>query len=102
MDRQTYDIINAVIDLDCQATGDYRRDSGNMCILGGLYAVLDPDWAVGGIAFKIISAEIEEAYGLTSNTIAKFIGINDSALVRAERQANLHAFLDTLLEDDHE
>lgn len=46
MDRIQFDIACQIIDLDCTGTGELKDGEGNFCVIGGLYAAIDPDWAV--------------------------------------------------------
>ena len=46
MDQQQLELALEITALDCTLTGRLKDGAGNFCAIGGLYAVIDPDWAI--------------------------------------------------------
>ena len=94
MERTQYEIAIAVADLDCEATGDFRRVNDNnepkFCILGGLYATINPDWAVeGDDTNTLILESVRAAYGLDFPELRGLARINDNAPDVETRRARI-------------
>ena len=45
MDQQQYDIACQIVDQDYTLTSRLKDGKGNFCVIGGLYAAINPDWA---------------------------------------------------------
>lgn len=91
MDKIQFQIACEIIALGCTEQNQLKDKQGNFCALGGLYAAIDPDWAVS-TEFETFSKqrlhykEIEEIYGIdvdlvftandnTPNLIARRIAV---------------------------
>ena len=102
MDKTQYEIAMAVADLDCEATKtlrrlDYMDDQIKFCIIGGLYATLNPDWAVHGDNVinpsTNIMGEVQDAFGLSHTETMGLIQINDNARRVTDRRMRIKAAL---------
>ena len=84
MDEELYRIACEVIDMDCTLTGKLRDGEGNFCAVGGLYTLLDPDWAIQ--ADKGIFEETHAAY----LAVAELFVVSDEIIYSAnDRQRDL-------------
>ena len=81
MDQQQYEIACEIVSLDCTIMGLPKDGRGGFCAIGGLYAAIDPDWAVNpDLEYDkyLVYGAVKEAFGLNFNPIWM---ANDGALV---------------------
>jgi len=87
MDQQQLDIALEVVKLDCTIVDRLRDGEGGFCAVGGLYAVLDPDWAEGTKSESSlrIYREVREAFGLHTTMIVEANDTSGSISDRRKR-----------------
>jgi hypothetical protein len=90
-----FEIMMAVAELDCEISGTLRDGEGKFCIVGGLYACIDPDWAQTGKKGVDKSVDeyavVREAFGVETNKLVK---ANDGGSERvAHRRARVRTEL---------
>jgi hypothetical protein len=93
MEKNQYEIAMEVADQDCETRGMLRGvnlvNEATFCIIGGLYATLDPDWAQTGRGDNhggatsvygkgTIYHDVSEAFGLTYHQVRGLVRINDN------------------------
>ena len=70
MDQQQYEIACEIVKQDCTLEGMLKDRIGNFCFIGGLYTVIDPDWAMGVIPiYQNPYLAVEEAFGIDSEPV---------------------------------
>ena len=100
MDYELYRIACEIIDMDCTLQGQLRDGKGNFCAVGGLYTLLDPDWAAAEDSSNVYAeyTSVEELFRIV---VGKVWEANDqhSGLVE-RREAVKEALLRAMEEND--
>ena len=102
MDRIQFDLACQIVDLDCIGQGRLKDGKGNLCAIGGLYAVIDPDWAVSPDIDNNRQEthhyeEVAEVFGIETSRI--FL-VNDRHKDLDKRRAAVKVALAAQLEDE--
>lgn len=93
-------LIREIIRVDCTTIGHLRSGEGEFCVIGGLYACIDPDWATSSVRAGTIPEtntlrrKIEDALGLERGALIGAYHVNDRYGVVSERRTALCRWVD--------
>jgi hypothetical protein len=93
------ELIKGVIGVDCGAQHMLKNADGDFCVVGGLYACVNPDWAeaeptYSGHDTNRVRRKVEDALGLERGALLGIYRVNDAFYDVAPRRQELCAWVD--------
>ena len=97
MDKVTFEFVKGIVETDTRAQGQLVNCRGQTCFIGGLYAVIDPDWADDyhdhwarpRIDTSDVVVNVSQAFGINIRTLEDCVALNDRLSKRDQRIARI-------------
>jgi hypothetical protein len=99
------ELIKDIIGVDCGAQYMLKNPEGDFCVVGGLYACVNPDWADAeltyhGASTNNVRRKIEDALGLERGTLRGIYRVNDDFSDKLARRRELCAWVDSHTQEE--